>query len=141
MFIYIRSMSEARSKVHDQIASVAYEMDRHIMKLMLYPDTEYVEHWEKEIAGFLNHVPKMKGSNKYPSAKFIIDAVSIYEDAIEDMLPVLKEDYSRLHAADVTLADIEHVIAQYHKWLSTALAEKGQVSQVAIINKLHELIL
>lgn len=140
MYIYIRSMSEARSKIHDQIASVAYEIDRHIMKLMLYPDTEYVEHWEKEIAGFLNHVPKMKGSNKYPSSRFILDAIGIYEDALDDMLPVLKEDYSMLHAVDLSLSDIEHVICQYHRWLSSVLAEKGQVSQVAVINKLHELL-
>ena len=96
MFRYIVGMSEAKSKIHDQIASVAYELDRHLLKLILYPGTAHQSHWSKEIAGFLNHVPKMKGSNKYPSSRFIYDAISIYEDSLADMKRTLVKDYNDL---------------------------------------------
>ena len=133
-------MSEAQSKVYDNIASHSAEMNKHIMKLLFYPDSQYVSHWQHEIYSFLNSVPKLKNNNKFPKVDLILKALSIYDDMIDAFIEPVQDEESELTPCNIPLPKIESAIQKYHNWIATELSSKGVVSQSAIRSKLTELV-
>lgn len=140
MYIYIRSMSETQSKVYDSITSHVAEMNKHIIKLLLYPDCRYVSHWQHEIYSFLNSVPKLKNSNKFPKANFILKALSIYDDMLDAFIEPVIDDEPNLEPRAVLVETIQHVVQSYHEWLASELSSRGVISQNLIRHKLAELV-
>lgn len=139
MYIYIRSMSEAQSKIYDKITSVANQIDMHIMKILFYPDSPFVDHWMHEIWAFLSMVGKLKGSNKYPKAAFIKKSLAVYNDMPEALMQLVWEDESDLDPLDVSVHDIERCLNEYQDWLASELSANGFAKQAAVKAKLKEI--
>ena len=139
MYIYIRSMSEAQSKIYDKLSSVANQIDMHIIKILLYPESPYVDHWMHEVWSFLNIVGKLKGSNKYPKSAFIKKSLSIYNDMIDALIQLVWDSESELTPADVPLSCIKHCLEDYQNWISSELSSHGFVKQSDVKSKLTEI--
>lgn len=139
MYIYIRAMSEAQSKIYDKISSVANQIDMHIMKILFYPDSEYVDHWMHEIWSFLSMVGKLKGSNKYPKASFIKKSLAVYNDMIDVMMELVLDEESDLAPLDVTPQEIKQCLNEYQNWLASELSAHGAVRQSDVKSKLKEI--
>lgn len=139
MYIYIRSMSEAQSKIYDKITAQSREIVKHIIKLILYPDCSYIDHWQHEIYSFLNYVPKLKSSNKLPKEKFISECLKVNNDCLDNCIwQVMDEEYE-LDAVSVDIQLIEEVVNNYQNWLAHELATKGAVAPRQVKAKLSEL--
>lgn len=128
MYIYIRSMSEAQAEIRRSIVSHSCELVKHIIKLILYADSDCVHHWQSEIYSFLNTVQKLKGKNRWPSAKFIKEALSTWNDSLDTLTWQVIEEEDELVPLSASQEKISAVVNGYQDWLATQLATKGAIS-------------
>lgn len=139
MYIYIRAMSESQSKVYDAVSSASTQIDMHIMKILFYPTSEYVDHWMHEIWSFLYFVPKLKGSNKFPKASLIKRGLSVYNDMLDSFIEIVQEAESNLVPEYVDVKRIQCCVSAYQDWLSENLSKHGTVKQSDVKSKLSEI--
>ena len=140
MYIYIRSMSEAQNKIYDRIASRSREINKHIIKLLLFPDCQYVDHWQHEIYAFVNDVPKLKHSNKFPKVKFLKDCLSVNNDCIDTAIWQVEDEEFNLMPISIDADILVKAICDYQDWLASELSTKGAVAQRQVKAKLNELM-
>lgn len=140
MYIYIRSMSEAQSKVYDILTASSDQIIRHIAKIMLYPDSPYVDHWMHEIWSFLFRVDKLKGKNKWPKASFIQKSLSTHNDTIEVYIPLAIDDEDEATpTVDISTSELLQAVQSYIEWISLELSAHGYVRQNEVKEKLFEI--
>ena len=128
MYVYIRSMSEPQSKVYDKITAVSSQILQHLIRLIIYSNTTYEDHWKHEIWAMLHEVPKLKGKNKFPTSKFIFSCLEIYNDALDAQLRLTKSMESELTPSDISSKEILNKVINYQKWLAKMLSDEGTVT-------------
>lgn len=140
MYRYIKAMSDKKEVIYRRISDPSDRIIEHIIKLVLFSDSTYCNHWKQEIFGFLNRIPSLKSSGKYPKASWIYTALTIYNDQLSSMISDIKEDCSSLNARSITDASIENAVEDYQLWLANNLSENGRVRLQDVYNKLDEII-
>lgn len=132
MKLYIRAMATADRQIEDRLVNRSHPLVEHLIKVILYPDSQYVRGWIKEIYSFISHVDKSKRHNKYPSEKFIYKAISSHNDIVDNMMCVVKSKMrdSGLIPREYTEANVVKMVDNYLKWLASQLAENGYVDHV-----------
>lgn len=139
MYIYIRSMSEAQTEIYRDIRNASDKITEHILKILMYPDSPYVDHWMHEIWAFLHIVKKLKGRNKWPKASFIKKALSTGNDMIPQFIMLVTDEESELDPIWVDSNDALKCIEQYQDWLASELSSSGIVVQSSVKSKLKEI--
>lgn len=127
MYIYIRAMSRSDAQIYDRLDRDAEQLDRHLIKLMLYPNAQEADHWAKEVWNFVNIIDKRKQTNKYPKESFIYNAISCHNDIINNMIWQIKSD-RRERPAILHDQYIISKIEDYQHWLARKLSSQGAVS-------------
>lgn len=109
----------------------------HLLKLGMYPDHLSADHWTQEVYTFFNHIQRVKGKNKFPSASFIFDNTwNSFSDCVEMWASGLQFDYG---LSGVDVSDISFKIEQYFEWLAISLSSRGSVPRDSVYQKLKEL--
>ena len=139
MYIYIRAMSESQSRIYEHLTSVSRPIMQHIIRLCLFPADKNVNHWKKEIMSFLYDIDKLKGKNRWPSAKFIKTALSTHLDNLSAHINYVVDIESELTPERVDEDHIRHAIESYFSWISDQLSKQGSVRAAEIYNQLNEL--
>ncbi len=140
MRIYIRAMSEDRRNIQSELKSHSEQLDEHIIRLMLYPNSDYVSHWKQEIWNLLHKVDKLKGKHQFPKASFIYDAISTHNDMIKEFRELVEDIESELTPVDVSTERIIQVLETYQRWVAEMLSVRGIVRRSEVYAKLDELI-
>ena len=140
MHIYIRSMSEAQSRIYDKLTELSWKIDEHIVKLLLLPDCQDANHWKREIARFLDHVDKLKGKNKYPDAKFIKKCLSTHNDAADALLYSVSGNLSDTNQRLISEEDIHKALDTYQNWLAAELSAHGAIRYFDAYQVLDEIV-
>ena len=147
MKIYVRSVqdilgfSRRKSDIAAMIEENTREIIQHLIKLWLYSDAETCNHWKQEVYGFLYQVPRLKGSNKFPSKKFILNnTIVINEDNILALLRIVITDYSNQYEQkNIEYPTMKKHILLYFDWLAEELSINGKVARNDVYAKLSEL--
>ena len=147
MKIYVRNMqdilgfSRRKSDIAALIEENTREIIQHLIKLWLYSDAETCNHWKQEVYGFLYQVPRLKGSNKFPSKKFILNnTIVINEDNILALLRIVITDYSNQYEQkNLEYPTMKKHILLYFDWLAEELSINGKVARNDVYAKLSEL--
>ena len=110
MKIYVRNMqdilgfSRRKSDIAAMIEENTREIIQHLIKLWLYSDAETCNHWKQEVYGFLYQVPRLKGSNKFPSKKFILNnTIVINADVTFTVINRSPDLKAKLCSADIVV--------------------------------------
>lgn len=140
MFIYIRSMSEAQSRIYDKLAEHSWGIDEHLIKLLLLPNCKEAEHWKREIVKFVDRVDKLKGKNRYPSAKFIKKCLSVHNDMTSDLLRKVRSELKEPNKRPVTSDEVSCVLEQYQDWLASELSAHGLIDYDSAYEVIDEII-
>ena len=138
--------SEVRSKFADKMPTV----HEHIIKLLLMPDVQPVNHWKSEIAKAVNSIYKMKGRG-YPKANMLFQwSYGDYEDELDNpgklrrMINDIQDEYSDLPMIDVDLNTLQQkvktVMRDYLEWLCQLLPVDGFVEAKLCQNRLTEIL-
>lgn len=112
---------------------------RHIILYLCSSDVGLKNHWANEIYSFIHDVPKLKGTNRYPSASFIFD--NTYEIWYDSMEPGVQKLFQQEHMEyDAQRVKIAIAIAkEYFLWLSEQLSNNGSVTNQEVRQKLESL--
>lgn len=139
MFIYIKSMSEAQSRIYDNLTAVSKQIDMHIIRLLLYPDSKYVDHWMHEVWSFLFDIDTLKRKNTYPKASFIKKALSTHNDILGNYVKIVKSLESELTPQRIDLATVEYCVEEYQDWIAEQLSKYGYVEQKDVKEVLQDI--
>lgn len=139
------SIRDAKSR----LVSHTDEIEEHMIKLLLSPDSQTRNHWIGEIASQINSVKRMSKDNKYPSADMIfkwlyteqlaeIDDFERFQIMMEDI-----SDYENLPMPDF-LEELHEkykdALEAYYRWLSKNLSALGYVKRSDAMAVLNELL-
>lgn len=143
MFRYILAMSQRDSKIRDSLTDLSVPMMEHIVKLMLYPDTDYCQGWRTEVYKFVNKVDKRKATNKYPEYSFIMNCFKTHYDVLDNYADQVKSDMQfdgcTVVPKHFTTPEIVKVVDDYCQWLATKLSTAGKVTNQEVHSYLAEL--
>ena len=121
-------MSKAQQKIYDEIEHASKQIDKHIIRLLLYPDAREQNHWMNEIISFLSDVDLLKGKNKWPNKKFILKALQTHNDVLDGYRWQVQDQEDELTARNVNPSVILQSIEKYQDWLATELSTHGVIS-------------
>ena len=111
----------------------------HLIKLLLYPESQEVNHWRKEVSNFLYEVPLLKVNNKLPSKEFILENTwEVYSDSIPNYVKFVTKSISE-EPKVVDNDNIYDTLNNYFHRLANELSVNQIVTRKDIINKLKEL--
>ena len=139
MYIYIRSMSETQQEVRRNIVAASNRINLHIAKILLFSDSQNVDHWMHEIWSFLYKVDKLKGKNKWPKVSFIKEALAVHNDNLEGTLEIAVDLEDGLTPSHVSLRTLQECIEKYQDWLSSELSTYGYVVQKDVKEQLRKI--
>ena len=139
MYIYIRSMSEAQTEIYRDIRDASDQITLHILKILMFPNSSYIDHWMHEIWSFLFRVKKLKGKNKFPKVAFIKDAMSTSNDMIPELMSVVLDLEPELEPIWVDSKEALACIKAYQDWAASELSAHGVIRQADVKAKLKEI--
>jgi hypothetical protein len=149
MIRIVTEFSERKQKIEDQLTYATKQIIDHICKIVLMPESNAINHWKQEIANFLFEVDKIKGNNKYPSEKQIMNwTYNKQEDMLTDATKMKRklidviDDYEIDYAIEFTVAIsiINDFCKDYFSWISKELAKYGYVNRRMVYEQLNFLI-
>ena len=139
--MHVLAMSRTQKDIKYYLQDRADKVFVHICKILLYPESSYVDHWEHEIYAFISNIQKLKGFNKLPSISFIQNILLQELDSMIDIyLKQALADEDDADFADVDESYANKICEQYVIWLAEKLSTDGFVSNKDVKAKLHELI-
>ena len=148
MKIYINAMAEQKKEIERSLSPKTDMIIEHMLYLCLAPNCTTVNHWMDEIYSFISKIDKLKGKNRFPSARMIYEwTYSKKQDLVKDTrwLSVMIEDAKdKENIADdfdvqYVMNDLDAMCMSYFKWLSEELASVGAVSRKSVREKLKAL--
>lgn len=142
--IYLTELADSKQQIRNDIVHEENNIIEHLLKCFLYKNsTGDYNHWKKEIYSFLNRIPKLRGSNKFPShnilKKFTIDR---FGDVLKDWIPhdiraMVVDGYPKIE--DYNIEELYNAIIDYYEWLIKELSSNGKVENIQVYNKIDEL--
>lgn len=141
MFRHIYGFGKSRRDILEEIDSSAYQLIEHLVKIILYRDRGNLDHWCKELYGFLPRIDKIKGKNKYPSKDMIINALERDKHTtVCNVLKRVKLDYEYV-PYNVSINVIENFINLYFDWISEILSKEGELpGKIKCADKAKEIL-
>lgn len=134
-------MSRSKKGIKYYLQDRADKVFVHICKILLYPESPYVDNWEHEIYVFISNIQKLKGSNKLPSRSFIQNILLQELDSMIDIyIKQAIADEDDANFADVSESYANKICEQYVIWLAEKLSTDGFVSNRDVKAELNELI-
>ena len=139
MKLYIRAMAYERRRILDDLYRQSDQVIEHIIKMIQFPEAYAVNHWAKEIHAYCHSVERMKGSNKYPSAKLIYKQMSGHNDILPAYIQYAHDTEPDEYFHDVPPHECLPYVEAYEKWLAQMLSQYGQVSLAQVLDELKKL--
>lgn len=139
MFRYIKAMAYDRQTIMNNLIDKAEQLTDHLIKLYLFPSTEYVSHCRGEVKNFLNKMPKMKHNNKLPDKKLIYSGISGYLDQTYEMMHYMMEEYDLLVPERSDPEELYSMLESYFNWISSELSKRAAIPSSEIYSKLEEI--
>lgn len=145
----VTEFSERKQKIEDDLTYATKQIIIHICKIVLMSEVDSINHWKREIANFLNEVDRLKGSNKFPTEKQIMDwTYNKQEDMLTDInkmkrrLLDIVDDYNIDYNIQFNIAIdiINDFCKDYFSWISKELSKYGYVNRRLIYKELDNLI-
>lgn len=133
-------MSNTLANVRDNVKYASYEIDHHIIKLLLFPDTEYTNHWKQEIFAFLHDIDKLKSTNKWPKETDILDWLACHNDVLSNYRITVEDEYEDLVPCNISNSDILSAIEDYQAFLASNLASSGLVRRKDVYDLLSAIV-
>lgn len=135
----IYAMSKSKADIGAELDDGIPQLMMYMIKLYLYPSSESIPYWRKEVAEKLNATHKMKWKNRFPSKQFIIDNTwYMYQEYIPNYIEGVIDDYGPSEIS-VDIRDISYRIFHYLEQIAEILSKVGFISYEHIYRILEEL--
>lgn len=138
----IFAISLPKREIASRLEVTTRQLIFHLIKLYLYPDSIYTNHWNNDVYNTLHSVSTIKRSHKLPSKKFILDnTIGLNKRFIPSLIKVIEDDYTDQNGESIeyTLDEIESAMYMYFDWISSVLSRDGYLSRKSVYETLKEL--
>lgn len=150
MIRLVTEFSEHKRDIERQLTANTKNIIEHIIKLMLMTNNDSYNHRKKEIANFLSDIDKIKGSNKFPSKKQLMNWTYYKQkDLLSDNIRMKGKINNIVKYYDIVsdISTIQYIAKTinefcflYFDWLTDILSKQGYVNFTDIYNKLDNLM-
>ena len=142
MYRHVIAMSESKKALHERLGNASVKINEHMITLLMFPNTSNYNHWKQEVYNFVSIVPVLKGTNKWPNRRIILDGLSVYLDRrpLEILKKRVLRDYSHLDALDTSIEAISRALEIYYNFISAELSQYGEVEREAAYQKIDEIV-
>lgn len=110
---YIKAMSMDQKLAESKLLRVVDPLTDHLIKLYVFPNTDYVLHWRKEVWNFLNKVPRLKATNKFPSFEWMFEILSSYLDMTDQIMWQIVDEYAQHIPVRLDPEELESILTEY----------------------------
>lgn len=112
-----------------------------LYSIILYQDRGNLDHWSKELYGFLPSIPNLKGKNRFPDKDTILSGLwDRTQTRIHRMMCGLIRDYG-YEPYDVSEDEVRDYVRRYLEWVAQELSMYGVMEgKIACANKAIELL-
>lgn len=148
MYKYIYAFADTKKEVERSMSSNMFICLTHIMYLILFPNSQYVDHWQHEVYAFYPKVSKLSNTKKFPTSEQLYNwSYEKEQDMITDVSQVRRmiqnccyeEKYENIYDAESVSNIMDSVCQRYFQWMTSCLSEYGVVLQFEVKEKLTEL--
>ena len=136
---YVYAMAITKKAAISNIQSISLPLIEHLLKIYMFPNSDYRVHWSKEVTAFLNRVPRLKSNNKLIGYKVVREAVSVYEDQIDSIIKTLLKEYRDLDSERSNPIEAQQYVSEYLDWICTQVCEGESISSYDVMDKLEEI--
>lgn len=140
MLRYVYAMSKSKRDIHAELNESVDKMMEHLVKIIEFPDALARDHWITEVYSFCNRIPKLKGTNKYPSTRFIYSILSSNNDIMASYIRYVKTIESTEQFAHVSEEGCIEIVDKYQYWLSAMLSRYGSVSLAEVSATINSIV-
>ena len=143
MFFYVKGSAKRLSDIKDDIDEKTPELIEALAQLYIFPDTEYENHWRKEVWNKFPRMSRTKGRNKLPSKKDILESSwGNYKDDTSVIMQWAVAHEESLKPNERRLDDTEtfkKLVYKYLDWLSDKLSTNHVLNPQDVYQKLKDL--
>lgn len=144
MKIYIKAQSEKKKDIASRLDNQTYECMIAIAQLYLFPNySKYHHHWAQEVWNHFQNISKVKKTNKYPTANFILNNTwYLNNNKVQTALDAAVYHESHLNYDADRYDDIDtakDIMFAYFIWMSERLSHEGTITFREVQNELEYL--
>ncbi len=133
MIKLIMEFANSRKEEIQKLRNISDILEQHLLCIYYWRDTDYLNHWEGEVFGFIPKMRKVKGLNKYLSEPLIYE--NLFTDWYQTFHNDLRVDIQKLMLKEPNLPKIKNLdeynvgnfLEDFYKVICHELATKGVV--------------
>ena len=133
-------MGKSRRDIIEDLDNKSAELLEHLVKIFIFRDHGNLDHWSKELYGFVPRVSRLK-NNKLPKYEDIVYGMMCkHSFPFQRIIDGLVEDYS-YEAYSTDAESCKAYVTEYVEWAANELSRYGFLpSRLACANKAVELL-
>lgn len=139
----LNEMAEYKKDIIKRIEDKEYVLMEHLIKCLMYSDSNNLEHWKKEIYSFVNRINPLKGINKYPTYKQLKSwIINKFSDTLKQTIYAIADsiNYEYHKNIEYNSAKLAQCVIAYYEWLMINLSQKGVISLQEVSKEIDALI-
>lgn len=139
MVVYINATSSNKQAAEKSVIRYSEEICNHISKCLLYRDSEYFDHWIKEIANWLGKISKINikpDGRKFDSTFYDDEIFGFFGETLDDLEISIesfqlshKKEYDFVNVDSNMLRDFHRKIEQLKSEVIPKLVDKSEFSK------------
>ncbi|MCL2331961.1 MAG: hypothetical protein FWC54_00525 [Actinomycetia bacterium] len=135
-----RSFADSWNDIANEIRSHSGPVTEHLIKLYLFPDAVYADHWKQEVYAFIHEVASPKNDKKhFPSPEKIYKVIEDHcFDRIDVFLTIVKNEVNDIPPQRED-GGAQDFVETYYLWLCDELSNKGEVSNSEVADTIDGL--
>lgn len=153
MRLFVTEFAEKKLEIERKLSSHSEVIIEHLMKILVLPNHESVNHWKKEVFSHLHIIDNLKGSHKLPTAKQIMNWTyykhyewlqdrncikAFFNDLLYDYgIDDLNVGFS--YYVDKIYSVADNYCKEYFQWLADNLSKYKRISNQDIYAEIDKL--
>lgn len=126
MFRYIKAMSYPKKKAEQVVELYSAELANHLIKCMLYRNSDSFDHWVKEIANWLCKISKINikpDGRKFDSTFYDDEIFGFFGETLDD-LEISIESFQLSHKKEYDFVDVDsNMLRDFHRKIGQLKSE------------------
>ena len=142
----IMEFANTRKEEIQKLRNISDILEQHLLCIYYWRDTDYLNHWEGEIVGFLPRMRLIKGTNKYLSEKQIYEnlftdwAITFYNDIKFDVDRIMVKEPELPVIKNVDAKNVYKFLEDFYKVICGELHIRGNIDKMFLYKLIDDLL-
>lgn len=136
--------SVSKQYIINKLWDIRLKVNEHLICCYIWNNTDNYNHWKTEVGGFFEKLPRVKGTNKFPTEKqlhkwIIDDTIEEIEDSINYLVRRTEQD-EKVSISKYDSKVLQNYLIDFWNWLANYLADGNEVMPNDIYSEIDELV-